>query len=132
MIYNKSNLKIVSKLIIDNLSADLLPIKYREENKTNTTFGHCHTASACLQKIFSSKELKLYRAIDYRGMMHWWCVDNENNIIDLTKEQYTSLGKLPPYEDGEKSYRLGFAYRERMNELFDRVNKELKMLCYSS
>ena len=49
-------------------------------------------------KIFSSKELKLYRAIDYRDIWHWWCVDNENNIIDLTKEQYTSLGKTPPYE----------------------------------
>jgi hypothetical protein len=127
MIYNKSNLKIVSKLIIDNLTADLLPKKYREENKTNTTFGHCHTASACLQQIFSSKELKLYRAIDYRGIMHWWCVDNENNIIDLTKEQYHSVSKTPPYEDGEKSNRLGFAYRERMNTLLERVCLELEI-----
>lgn len=132
IIYNEHNLNLICELILQNLTADLLPKKFREENKTNTTFGHCHTASACLQRNFSSKQLKLYRAIDSRDIWHWWCVDNDNNIIDLTKEQYTSLGKLPPYEDGEKSYRLGFAYRERMNELFDRVNKELKMLCYSS
>ena len=128
MIYNKSNLKIVSELIIDNLTADLLPMKYREENKTNTTFGHCHTASACLQQIFSSKELKLYRAIDYRGIMHWWCVDNDNDIIDLTIEQYTSIGKTPPYENGGKSNKLGFAYKERMNTLLERVCLELEII----
>ena len=128
MIYNKSNLKIVSELIIDNLTADLLPKKYREENKTNTTFGHCHTASVCLQQIFSSKELKLYRAIDYRGIMHWWCVDNDNDIIDLTIEQYTSIGKTPPYENGGKSNKLGFAYKERMNTLLERVCLELEII----
>ena len=128
MIYNETNLKIVSDLIIKNLSADLLPKKYREENQVNKTFGHCHTASACLQKIFSSKELTLYRAIDYRDIWHWWCVDNENNIIDLTKEQYTSIDKLPPYENGEKSSMLGFAYRTRVQELKTRVSLELEIL----
>lgn len=131
IIYNKQNLSIVCSLIMQNLTPDLLPKKYQEENKTNATFGHCHTASACLQRIFSTKELKLYRALDYREIWHWWTVDNDNIIIDLTREQYTSIGKVPPYEHGTKSSMLGFAYRTRTLELFDRVNREIK-LCSSS
>ena len=127
MIYNEQNLGIVSHLIMQNLTQDLLPKKYQEENKTNETFGHCHTASACLQRFFTTKELKLYRALDYRNIWHWWCVDNDNNIIDLTKEQYTSIRKKPPYEIGQKSSMLGFAYRTRVLELCDRVDKELKL-----
>ena len=125
MIYNKSNLKIVSKLIIDNLTADLLPKKYREENKTNTTFGHCHTASACLQRIFSSKQLKLYRAIDSRDIWHWWCVDKDGKRIDLTSEQYYGYGRGPPYDRGEKASILGWGYKKRVHELLERVEKVL-------
>ena len=128
MIYNETNLKIVSDLITKNLSADLLPKKYREENQVNKTFGHCHTASACLQKVFTTKQLKLYRSKDWRDIWHWWAVDNKGNIIDLTKEQYTSLGKTPPYETGLKSSMLGFAYRTRTLELLDRVNADIKSL----
>ena len=130
MIYNEQNLGIVSHLIMQNLTQDLLPKKYQEENKTNSTFGHCHSASATLQRIFTTKELKLYRALDWRDIWHWWCVDTDGKVIDLTKSQYTSIGKTPPYANGEKSSMLGFAYRTRTLELFDRVNKELKMLSY--
>jgi len=130
LIYNEQNLTVACSLIVQNLTPDLLPKKYQEENKTNATFGHCHTASARVQRIFSTKELKLYRALDYREIWHWWAVDNDNTIIDLTREQYTSIGQIPPYKKGEKSSMLGFAYRTRTLELFDRVNKELKMLSY--
>ena len=60
--------------------------------------------------------------------MHWWCVDNDNDIIDLTIEQYTSIGKTPPYENGGKSNKLGFAYKERMNTLLERVCLELEII----
>ena len=127
MIYNEQNLGIVSHLIMQNLTQDLLPKKYQEENKTNETFGHCHTASATLQRIFTTKELKLYRALDWRDIWHWWAVDNDGMVIDLTKSQYTSIGKTPPYANGEKSSMLGFAYRTRVLELCERVDKELKL-----
>jgi len=121
MKYNKTNLKLVSELIRQNLTPDLLPKKWVGRNATNPTFGHCHTSSACLQKIFGTKELKLFRALDDEGIWHWWCVDKEGEVIDLTAEQYTSQGRLPPYEDGTKATMLGFDYRKRTLALYERV-----------
>ncbi len=127
MTYNEENLKLVSDLIVKNLTPDLIPVKWRQRNSINPMFGHCHTASACLQKIFTTKELKLYRAQDQQDIWHWWAVDNDGMVIDLTKSQYTSIGKTPTYTNGEKSSMLGFAYRTRVLELCDRVDKELKL-----
>ena len=127
IIYNEHNLNLICELILQNLTADLLPKKFREENKTNTTFGHCHTASACLQRIFSSKQLKLYRAIDSRDIWHWWCVDKDDTRIDLTSSQYYG-GRVPPYESGEKASILGWGYKKRVQELLERVEKALDKL----
>lgn len=121
MEYNTHNLNIVSELIKDNLTPDLLPKKWIERNKANPMFGHCHTASACLQKIFGTKELKLYRALDDENIWHWWCVDKNNKIIDLTDNQYYSENRKPPYKDGIKASMLGFSYRTRVLTLLDRI-----------
>ena len=125
MIYNEENLKLVSDLIVKNLTPDLIPVKWRQRNSTNPMFGHCHTASACLQKIFTTKELKLYRAKDQQDIWHWWTVDNTGKLIDLTSRQYTDWNKEPPYETGQKASMLGFSYRTRVLELLERVKKEL-------
>ena len=121
MEYNIDNLNKVSKVIVDNLTPDLLPKKWVERNKDNPMFGHCHTASACLQKVFGTKELKLNRALDDEGIWHWWCVDNNNNIIDITAEQYYKEGRTPPHANGEKASMLGFDYRKRVFTLLDKV-----------
>ena len=81
--YNKDNLSTVVGLIKANLTQDLLIKKYRARNLTNPMFGHCHTASACLQRVFGTKVLKLNRAQDDEGIWHWWCVDINNNLISL-------------------------------------------------
>ena len=94
--YNEENLKLVSDLIVKNLTPDLIPVKWRQRNSVNPMFGHCHTASACLQKIFTTKELKLYRAQDQQDIWHWWAVDNSGKLIDLTSKQYTDWNKEPP------------------------------------
>ena len=125
MTYNEDNLKIVSDVIVQNLTPDLIPKKWRQRNSTNPMFGHCHTASACLQKVFGTKTLKLYRAQDHNDIWHWWCVDVDGKLIDLTADQYYSVGQEPPYENGEKASMLGFAYRTRTLELLDRVKKQL-------
>ena len=124
MEYTKANLDTVSKIIMANLSPDLLPKKWVTRNSTNPTFGHCHTASGVLYKIFGSKALKLYRGFDGE-IYHWWVQDKEDNIIDLTADQYTSIGKTPPYDKGEKAGLLGFDYRKRVNILLERVNSKL-------
>jgi len=123
--YNKENLELVSKVILKNLTPDLLPKKWIDINKTNPMFGHCHTASACLQKVFGTKNLKLHRALDQWGVWHWWCVDKDGVLIDLTVDQYLSLNREPPHKEGQKASMLGFEYRTRTLELLDRVTKEL-------
>ena len=125
MEYNETNLDLVSKVIINNLTPDLLPKKWVERNSSNPMFGHCHNASACLQKIFGSKNIKLYRALDEEDVWHWWEVDKEGKLIDLTADQYYSMERTPPYETGEKSSMLGFGYRTRVLQLLDKVTNEL-------
>ena len=126
MEYNENNLKMVSDIIVKNLTPDLLPKKWVERNSTNPMFGHCHTASGCLQKIFGTKAIKLYRALDDEGIYHWWAVDKEGQRIDLTVDQYYSTGRKPPHESGTKSGMLGFEYRKRVLTLLDKVLKQLQ------
>lgn len=123
--YTQENLKKVSDIIKANLTPDLLPKKWVERNSKNPTFGHCHNAAGCLYKIFGVKNLKMYRGLDDEGIYHWWAQDKEGNIIDLTSEQYTTTGRTPPYDVGEKVGMLGFDYRKRVETLFEKVNSKL-------
>ena len=102
-----------------------MPKKWVTRNSINPTFGHCHNAAGCLYKIFGVKNLKMYRGLDDEGIYHWWAQDKEGNIIDLTSEQYTTTGRTPPYDVGEKAGMLGFDYRKRVETLFERVNSLL-------
>ena len=123
--YDKENLERVSKIIVDNLTPDLLPKKWHKRNSINPMFGHCHTSAACLQKVFGTKNIKLYRAKDYEEIWHWWCVDADDKRIDLTADQYYNVGRTPPYEQGEKASILGWGYKKRVHELLERVEKVL-------
>ena len=123
--YNDDNLKIVTQAIVKHLTPDLLPKKWVERNSINPMFGHCHTSSACLQKVFGSKNIKLWRGLDDEGIWHWWAVDLNGKLIDITADQYTSQGRIPPYDKGSKSSMLGFDYRLRVLSLLGRVTEEL-------
>jgi len=124
--YTPDNLKLVNEVILNNLTSDLLPKKWIKRNESNPMFGHCHTASACLQKIFGTKVIKLYRALDDENIYHWWAVDKEGHLIDLTVDQYYSTGRKPPHESGIKSGMLGFGYRDKVLTLLDKVLKQLQ------
>lgn len=123
--YNKTNLRRVSKAIVRNLTHDLLPKKYRAKNARNPMFGHCHTASGCLYKIFGSQSLHMYRALDQMSIWHWWVVDRDGTVIDLTADQYAKSVVRNLHGNGKKSAMLGFAYRTRVFELLSRVRREL-------
>ena len=123
--YNEETLKKVSDLIMKNLTFDLLPKGWMMRNFSNPTFGHCHNASGCLYKIFGSKNVHMYRGFDGE-IYHWWIVDKNGRTIDLTSEQYTSIGKVPPYDVGEKSGLLGYDYKKRVLELLKRVTAQLE------
>lgn len=129
MEYNEDNLNKVIASIRNNLTIDLLPKKMVERNikgGSNGSFGHCHTASGVLYKIFGPKNLHMYRALDDEGIYHWWVVDKNGKIIDPTSEQYTLLGRQPPYDKGEKAGMLGFDYKKRVLSLLERVFNDLK------
>ena len=123
--YTPENLNLVSGIILKHLTPDLLPKKWIDINKTNPMFGHCHTSSACLQKVFGTKNIKLYRALDQWDVWHWWCVDKDGTLIDLTVDQYLSLNKEPPHAQGTKASMLGFEYRKRVLRLLELVTNEL-------
>jgi len=123
--YNTDNLNLACKLIVENLTPDLLPKKWVERNKTNPMFGHCHTASACLQRLFGTKNIKLYRGLDEEGIWHWWVVTKEGKKIDLTADQYYSQGRVPPYVSGTRASMLGFDYRKRAYKLMELVKEKM-------
>ena len=123
--YNDINLKLACDIIVKNLTPDLLPKKWVERNSKNPMFGHCHTASACLQRLFGTKNIRLYRALDDEGIWHWWVIDKEGKLIDLTADQYFSQQRKPPYESGTKASILGFEYRKRVQRLLDKVTSDL-------
>lgn len=122
--YNDVNLQRVSDIILRNLTPDLLPKKWVQRNSTNPTFGHCHTVAGCLYKVFGIKNVRMYRGFDGE-IYHWWNVDKNGTRIDLTADQYYSINKVPPYDVGEKAGMLGFGYRQRVIELYNRVMSEL-------
>lgn len=123
--YNGDNLEKACQIIKNNLSSNLLPKKWIKRNSTNPMFGHCHTASACLQKLFGTKKIKLYRALDDENIWHWWAQTVDGKRIDITADQYYSEGRTPPYDSGEKATMLGFDYRKRVLKLLDIVSNEL-------
>ena len=125
MIYNEENLKLVSDAIVQNLTPDLVAAKFRNRNETNRMFGHCYHASACLQKIFGTKEINLYRAVDFSETYHWWAKANNEQVIDLTADQSYSIGEKPPYESGETKSSLRWGYRKKVDTLFERVERTL-------
>lgn len=122
--YNEENLEKITDIIKRNLTTDLLPKKWISKNQDNHMFGHCHNVAGCLYKIFGSKQLEMYRGFDGE-IYHWWVQDKNGKIIDLTSEQYTSVGKLPPHDKAEKAGLLGFEYKKRVLKLYNRVTTEL-------
>ena len=78
-----------------------------------------------LYLIFGHKNVHLYRGLDDENLYHWWVVDRTKKIIDLTSEQYTLLGRTPPYENGTKAGLLGFEYKKRVHRLLTRVKEDI-------
>jgi hypothetical protein len=124
--YTPGNLELVSGLIKQNLTYDLLPKKWVIRNMANPMFGHCHNAAGCLYKIFGYEAMHMFRGLDDEGIWHWWCMDKDNVLIDLTAAQYTNFNRTPPYAEGEKSSMLGFEYRKRVLRLSDRVMNDIE------
>lgn len=125
--WNETNKNRVINSIISKLTPDLLPKKFRKENESNPMYGHCHTSSGCFYKIFGSKHVHMYRGLDKFGIYHWWIQDRQGNIVDVTESQYSKDEVRRIHSIGEKKSMLGFDYRKRVEELFNRVIDDLKL-----
>lgn len=114
--YSEANMSLVMGLIRSNLTPDLLTPKYREENITNPMYGHCYHSTQALFYLMDTDLLVPMSGFDYREDYHWW-LQNGDNVYDLTAEQYYSVGKLPPYENGKKSKWYGWGQRPHQRSL---------------
>ena len=118
--YTEKNMCLVIGLIRKNLSPDLLKgrksLMYPDDVKFNRCYGHCYHSSQALVYLMNTDLLYPMSAEDYRGEKHWW-VQNGDRIYDCTAEQYFSVGKLPPHEQGKKSRWYGWKERPQQVSL---------------
>jgi hypothetical protein len=114
--YSELGLSLIIGTIRSKLSPDLLTPKYRPENLTNPTYGHCYHSTQSLFYLMDTDCLVPMSGIDYRGDTHWWLQDGER-VYDVTAEQYYAVGKLPPYQVGKKTQWYGWKQRPHQRSL---------------
>jgi hypothetical protein len=107
------------------LSPDLLRKEYLEENKTNPMAGHCYIATEAIFHILGGKEYyQPYVARDDDNITHWWLIHKiTGDKVDVTQEQYTSIGLEPPYKKGKKATFLTSYPSKRAVIVIERYNK---------
>lgn len=111
------------KAIRKNLSDDLLKPDFKDDGR-HPMFGHCFVATEALWHL-TGKKYSVYCGKDDEGITHWWLQDALGNKLDATADQYTDLGKQPPYHRGKKSAFM-MTYNEgepsnRCKVLLDRI-----------
>jgi hypothetical protein len=106
------------------LTPDLLKPSFRELAKgKHSTCGHCYAASEALYHLLGGKAkgFKPVRAKDEDGITHWWVESPTGEILDPTAEQYTSVGKVPPYAQGRPAGFLTRGPSKRAREIMRRL-----------
>ncbi len=114
--YSEKSMSLVMGLLRRNLTPDLLSKKYRQENITNPTYGHCYHSTQALFYLMDTDQLIPMCGKDYRDDYHWW-LQNGERIYDVTAEQYYSVGKLPPYHNGKPTKWYGWGGRPHQRSL---------------
>ncbi len=110
--------------IKNSLSPDLLKTEYRVANENNPMFGHCYVATETLYHLMDSDDVKPCCGRDDDGIVHWWLEYRKSGKrIDVTAEQYLSVGKVPPYENGRGSGFLTKEPSKRARLVMDKVMK---------
>ena len=118
----ENKIEILINCIKKNLTPDLLKKPYKELNKNNSMYGHCYIATETLYHLLNNKDYKPYYGKDENNITHWWLQDTMGTILDVTKEQYTSLNKKPPYLKGRKGAFLTLLPSKRSKILIARIN----------
>tara|TARA_B100001996_G_scaffold355331_1_gene317843 strand:- start:370 stop:870 length:501 start_codon:yes stop_codon:yes gene_type:complete len=116
--YTLSSLSVCSKKLEDCLTPDLVTKKYREENQNNPMYGHCYHTTQAMFYLLDTDTLDIMSGIDWRGDKHWWLRDRITGYeVDMTVDQYYSIDKQPPYDDGKISKWYGWKHRPHMRTL---------------
>jgi hypothetical protein len=68
---------------------------------------------------------KPFRGVDENGISHWWLQNNIGDIIDPTSEQYTSIGKTPPYSMGKSATYMTADPSNRAKVVINKVNNNM-------
>ena len=102
--------------IKENLTDDLLKKEYLDIEERNKYLGHCYVASECYYHL-SSKKLSVHY-IKHEGSTHWFLKDQNNEVIDLTYEQFE---KPVPYHNAKRGFFLTKSPSKRTKILIDRV-----------
>ena len=117
--YPYSDINLVISLLKLKLTPDLLShkkLKYRQDKLTNKYYGHCYHATQSLYYLMDTDRLFSMKGKDYREETHWWLQD-EDEIYDVTADQYYSVDKKPPYESGKKTNWYGRKQRPQQISL---------------
>ena len=117
--YPYSDINLVISLLKLKLTPDLLShkkLKYRQDKLTNKYYGHCYHATQALYYLMDTDRLFSMKGKDYREETHWWLQD-EDEIYDVTADQYYSVDKTPPYESGKKTNWYGWKQRPQQISL---------------
>lgn len=111
-----------------SLTPELLKPQYREHNASNPMFGHCYVATEAfyhLTKDSHPGRFSIFHGKDDEGIVHWWLHDNKNiRLVDITADQYYSVGKKPPYENSRRGAFLTSEPSKRAVIVMKRVNDE--------
>lgn len=82
------------KLIVDNLTDDLLAPKYRrikQSTTTSNTFGHCYVASEAAYYLLGGRE-EGWKPMHMKhlGASHWFLLHESGKVLDVTADQFQS------------------------------------------
>jgi len=112
-----------------SLTPDLLKAPYRERNATNPMFGHCYVATEAFYHLIKDDHpgrFSIYFGKDEEGIVHWWLHDNQAvRILDITADQYYSVGKTPPYDRSRHGSFLTNDPSKRAVIVMEKVKNEL-------
>lgn len=111
------------------LSKDLLKKQYKDDYENlHFTTGHCYIASEAIFHNFGGKEKwAAYTGRDHNNGTHWWLKNKETGeIIDPTKEQYTSLNIPPPYDKGRPCAFLTKEPSQRAKRLISLIDNKIE------
>lgn len=117
-----SDIQFLINSIRSVLTPDLLKPQYRKINENNPFYGYCYIASEALYHL-TEKRLKSMQAKDDSGISHWWLVSDDGIIYDPTKDQYSLVGKIPPYENGTHRNFLTREPSKRAKIIMNRMNR---------